>query len=226
MALEEKIREYESHGPTSSVDSGRLQRLERENDRLRKLLKCVGIDEGFQRVYLDAPARASALAQRSPLRERPFAGDAAAFDQFLNASETESVQLPIEGSRPDPDRSQESWNPGLNLEAEFMQLNNVQHSSSNMAHPLIPPDDRQENLFPVDVVPLPHQSPNTFPQDTLLEDHTTPCSEAYALLQQYNRKGVNFIELDLKLRGGYRGCSVTECTVDNKLLLSVLAEMA
>jgi hypothetical protein len=55
----------------------------------------------------------------------------------------------------------------------------------------------------------------------------TLCSIAYSLVMQHNKKGYDFAQLDIKLRIGYTGRSISAgCTVDNKVLFGVLAEIS
>ena len=60
-----------------------------------------------------------------------------------------------------------------------------------------------------------------------VSDTTTLCSWAFSLVIKSNLKGYSAADLDLKLRVGYRhGATPTEgCRIDNKVLLSVLAEI-
>jgi hypothetical protein len=76
--LEQKIRNYEQGGAlaTAEVQTITAQRLARENEILRRLLRSVGFDDAFQeqfisaeaRVQLDSPnQRSDSSAGRSPL---------------------------------------------------------------------------------------------------------------------------------------------------------------
>jgi hypothetical protein len=56
----------------------------------------------------------------------------------------------------------------------------------------------------------------------------TPCSVAYSLAYQYNRKGHEPAYLDFRLYVGYRECAVVGdgCAVENKILFGVLADIS
>jgi hypothetical protein len=55
----------------------------------------------------------------------------------------------------------------------------------------------------------------------------TLCSIAYSLVLQHNKKGYDLAQLDVKLQVGYTGRSISAgCTVDNKVLFGVLAEIS
>lgn len=56
----------------------------------------------------------------------------------------------------------------------------------------------------------------------------TPCSLAYSLAYQYNRKGHDTTYLDVRLFVGYRACAVVGdgCAVENKVLFRVLADIS
>jgi len=55
----------------------------------------------------------------------------------------------------------------------------------------------------------------------------TLCSIAYSIILQNNKKGYDFAQLDLRLQIGYTGRSISAgCTVDNKVLFGVLAEIS
>lgn len=60
----------------------------------------------------------------------------------------------------------------------------------------------------------------------VLQD-TTLCTVAFRIVNLCNKKNVNVLELDSKLRCGYRNAStpLEGCRVDNWVLLSVLAEI-
>jgi len=60
-----------------------------------------------------------------------------------------------------------------------------------------------------------------------VSEGVTLCSIAYSLVLQHNKKGYDFAQLDIKLRAGYTGRSISaSCTVDNKVLFGVLAEIS
>ncbi|KAH8652712.1 hypothetical protein BGZ60DRAFT_420085 [Tricladium varicosporioides] len=56
------------------------------------------------------------------------------------------------------------------------------------------------------------------------DNNSTLCSVAFSLLQQYNKKGVDMIEISMTLWNGFikGGPAGDGCKVENKLLLSVL----
>lgn len=60
----------------------------------------------------------------------------------------------------------------------------------------------------------------------VLQD-TTLCTVAFRIVDLCNKKNVNVLELDSKLRCGYRNARtpLEGCRVDNWVLLSVLAEI-
>ncbi|KAF2687105.1 arsenate resistance ArsH [Lentithecium fluviatile CBS 122367] len=81
---------------------------------------------------------------------------------------------------------------------------------------------------------LPYQQATTSispsPMENLIRSSSpdaTLCSVAYSLILQHNKKGYDFAQLDLRLRIGYKGCGIANgCTVDNKVLFRVLAEIS
>lgn len=60
----------------------------------------------------------------------------------------------------------------------------------------------------------------------VLQD-TTLCTVAFQIVDLCNKKNVNVLELDSKLRCGYRNAKtpLEGCRVDNWVLLSVLSEI-
>lgn len=60
-----------------------------------------------------------------------------------------------------------------------------------------------------------------------MNSETTLCSIAFHLVIQCNRIGKDLLELETKLRYGYRMPAIPGegCRVDNKTLLAVLAEL-
>ncbi|OJI99733.1 hypothetical protein ASPVEDRAFT_523957 [Aspergillus versicolor CBS 583.65] len=61
----------------------------------------------------------------------------------------------------------------------------------------------------------------------LVNNETTLCSIAFHLIVQCNRAGKDVLELETKLRYGYRMPALPGegCRVDNRTLLTVLAEL-
>jgi hypothetical protein len=56
-----------------------------------------------------------------------------------------------------------------------------------------------------------------------VDSGTTLCSEAYELLWRHNSRGVDVIEIGIRLWNGFRkGDGDQGCKVENKLLFSVL----
>lgn len=62
----------------------------------------------------------------------------------------------------------------------------------------------------------------------LPDDGSVLCSMAYGLIMQYNRKGYDDLQLNIKLCKGFKkGRTPLEgCRVENKVLVSVLAEIS
>jgi hypothetical protein len=58
--------------------------------------------------------------------------------------------------------------------------------------------------------------------------NTVPCSLAFKLVIQCNNKGFDLVELDIRLRDGYRAARnpMEGCSIDNSVLLAVLADVA
>lgn len=53
---------------------------------------------------------------------------------------------------------------------------------------------------------------------------TTACTEAYQMVLQYNRKGLDMVEINIRLWSGFRAAKEGDgsCTVDNKVLFDLL----
>ncbi|KAL1958500.1 hypothetical protein VTO42DRAFT_4364 [Malbranchea cinnamomea] len=64
-------------------------------------------------------------------------------------------------------------------------------------------------------------------RSSAVDEQTTLCSVAFRLIVQCNHKGMDVLELETKLRYGYRmpANPGDPCRVDNKTLLAVLAEL-
>jgi hypothetical protein len=62
---------------------------------------------------------------------------------------------------------------------------------------------------------------------TSVDSETTLCSVAFHLIIQCNRTGKDVLQLETKLRTGYKmpGCPGEGCRVENRVLLGVLAEL-
>lgn len=64
--------------------------------------------------------------------------------------------------------------------------------------------------------------------ESLLSEYTTLCSLALPLVMTNNRKGYSPVDLEIRLRAGYRcGIVASEgCRIENKVLFNVLAEIS
>lgn len=96
------------------------------------------------------------------------------------------------------------------------------------------PDISQSQLPSQTPLQEPEHAPYFFPsflnnmRFDLPEDGSMLCSMAYKLIMQYNRKGYDDLQLNIKLRKGFKkGRTPLEgCRVENKVLFSVLAEIS
>lgn len=83
------------------------------------------------------------------------------------------------------------------------------------------------DTFPGLVDAVEDQPPRTTIGSDATSESTTPCSLAFSIIFNHNRKGLDVQKLDEKLQKGYRGCLTSKgCSVDNSVLISVLAEIS
>jgi len=82
--------------------------------------------------------------------------------------------------------------------------------------------------FPASSLPLSGVHPlcpakSSLPTTSQSDRATTLCSAAYKLIREHNKKGVDMIEIGIRLWNGFvKGDGVGGCQVESKLLFSVL----
>ena len=75
MSLEEKIRLYEDSSDAATVDRVAVERLRRENEMLKRLLKSLGLDEAFQEAYFRAATQSPAIMKTLLPQQREDASE-------------------------------------------------------------------------------------------------------------------------------------------------------
>ncbi|KAJ8102367.1 hypothetical protein POJ06DRAFT_249522 [Lipomyces tetrasporus] len=238
--LERKVRDFEaSSTQPNTVDLPSAGALMRENEILRKLLKTLGLDEQFLAMYMNAELSASNISLRIQGHEQSSAGP-----QFPGS---EAPQYGTAGSQPYSNLADtlpfNDWlyeaNLGLSLEPHLGSPTLSHYSPiSNLASP---------NQGTAALLPLTAPGADTAcPQNCLdstphlsefsslytaigasTRESTIPCSTAFAMIVHHNRKGYSKMELDIRLRRGFRmGHTQWDgCRVDSKVLFTVLAEI-
>ncbi|OAL53466.1 hypothetical protein IQ07DRAFT_361496 [Pyrenochaeta sp. DS3sAY3a] len=239
--LEDKIRQYESGGSTSSTDP-KLQHFIRENESLKRILQSLGLGKEFLKAYGKA-------AQIAPDISRAQLGSDIPSQTKECSSSAPSVDILQPNLTPtitrEPQTEQEPALSTMDVEAQFeddyqlfeglIQVDTVPSwepfgflNTSTSALESLQADDQTESLIQMigDTMRTESFGNTTTAED--ISDTTTLCSSAFSLVLKNNLKGYSAADLDLKLRMGYRcGATPSEgCRVDNKILISVLAEIS
>ncbi|KAF8859771.1 hypothetical protein BDZ45DRAFT_801451 [Acephala macrosclerotiorum] len=241
--LESKLQDCETTGiePDVKTYKGTVDKLKDENRRLRELLDQVGVSGRDVRAYLgedDIPEERveendpslsqvhegtsfSGLEATKPLPDDEKTSTSPIFNDLLNA--------------PFPDLSEDFFQfessqsiPPLDLSSTFPPVDSVESTLLALHTPIQPIAPLTESteisnewsLPPFCFVPGDLESVETAPK----ECDTTLCTVAYDMIRQQNKKGVDMIEIGIRLWNGFvKGENDDEgCKVKNDLLFGVL----
>lgn len=232
-SLEARIKAYEDMDSCLDDRESNLERIYSENAALRKLLASQGFDAETQKAYLAMELSNSEGACRfleANMGDNPIVIDDDGVVTIREVKFSACVFSKMSLTRPQDNNPlsptlRTSDEPPNQLLDPFLS-NMPQHNTLQMPEP-----DPNISFASIENCHMPANllspiSLQTLPQHSSSKD-TTLCSVAYSLILQYNRKGLNIVDLDLKLRAGYRMGSIMEgCSLDNKLLFQVLADIS
>ncbi|KAF2009469.1 hypothetical protein BU24DRAFT_467844 [Aaosphaeria arxii CBS 175.79] len=238
--LEDKIRQYETANSQSSTDP-RLQLLSRENESLKRLLQSLGLGNDFIKAYSKAAQIASdipwAQAGNETLCE-PKAYSSSSLDLEMLQSE---LTLPATHER---QIAHEHVLPSGDSEASIDALQHFESSTqvdvaqswepfdfpntSSSVWESLPTDIEVADSIQSTMNTLGAEASSLVISTEDISNTTTLCSSAFSLVLKNNLKGYSIADLDLKLRVGYKFCALSpqHCRIDNKILISVLAEIS
>ncbi|PVH81147.1 hypothetical protein DL98DRAFT_531600 [Cadophora sp. DSE1049] len=239
--LERKIHECEAEGvPTRSiVPEDTIRRLQDENRKLRELLQQAGVeqstveqhlmdhDDNIPRETVGTVADIAAASTRLQLPTwTPVLGDAGMPEVtgFLQAA---TATLP---DYTDELLADSFLNmPGDDIPGEDLGLFfDTTQEAPAFEEPTMPPEPSPSALCTAPTSTTPSDAPKFFCSESSLSNtsqcdaETTLCSEAYEMLRQHNKKGVDMIEIGIRLWNGFTKGDERGCKVENKLLFSVL----
>ncbi|PVI02578.1 hypothetical protein DM02DRAFT_298805 [Periconia macrospinosa] len=237
-SLENRIHQYESAGAESETNK-KLEQLAAENKSLKKLLHSLGLRDDFLQAYRNAMQIAPNLSLTSLLDNQSYsqAKNCRSPSLFLDVEQPHTTQATnhdnqAQNMSDDSNskvRAPESGCQDSIQEDVLSPLNFFDLPTTSISVPeLVPLDFPSESLEQLDLDSLMITGfSNTVTSDNVSET-TSLCSWAFSLVMKNNAKGYSVADLDLKLRAGYRfGATCTQgCRVDNKILLSVLAEVS
>ncbi|KAF1938245.1 hypothetical protein EJ02DRAFT_29059 [Clathrospora elynae] len=217
--LEARTRQFQCTSAQASTDL-QLGELRVELELLKRLLRSLGLNDGFLESYSKAAKLVPTTSHaRVDLNSLVQANDASSSSQFLD--NVQSGLTPLLNLHQDSWQSLESLNPVdatqpwepfdfSNGSNTFSEATAIGSSISPIADDLVMETSSKSMVTG-------GRSPTT-----------TLCSAAFSLVLENNRKGYNAHDLDLKLRGGYRfsATPLEGCRVDNNTLLGVLAEIS
>ncbi|KAF1842800.1 uncharacterized protein K460DRAFT_314437 [Cucurbitaria berberidis CBS 394.84] len=236
-SLEDKIRQYENGNMESATDQ-KLEQLETENKSLKRLLQSLGLRDDFLKVYNNA-AHIAPNISRVLLDNESGSQVKLCSPHFLSMnslqphltqimSHEEQAQCTPGSLGPDVIASTQMSRDSLQLASPLSWELPTFPTASTSASELLQTDVHAEGVGQLTMDSLMIQAFSSAVPAENVSDTTTLCSWAFSLVLKNNLKGYSAADLDLKLRAGYRhGATPTEgCRIDNKILLTVLAEVS
>ncbi|KAJ0426197.1 hypothetical protein BJY00DRAFT_127294 [Aspergillus carlsbadensis] len=212
--LEEKVQRLEAAVAVEDPSMAAPD-LEVENRFLKGLLESVGFDRGVLEGYLRGP-----LLQYAPSDVPGISGGSAVYetsytDQIGGAG---TIEPGSSDYNPEPfgPLDVDSTQPA---ESADLPLNMAQNRAILPSTGFTITGDLTGIIASLDGEAFGSQNP--------VNSETTLCSVAFHLIIQCNRTGKDVLQLETKLRTGYKmpTCPGEGCRVDNRILLGVLAEL-
>ncbi|CEL07097.1 hypothetical protein ASPCAL10261 [Aspergillus calidoustus] len=226
--LEQKVKQLESAVAATKVPMPSMS-LAKENCILKSLLESIGFDslslEGYLRGApfdgLQVPFKSDFIAPAGPVTDVGFGGLELGLmptDQLDALATGEPISSTQNIGLVSPDASDLSYSaPTLGANEISLDILNSQ-----------PPIWDTELLMTEDPAGIPHVVDGEISRPAnSVNGETTLCSVAFHLIIQCNRMGKDVLELETKLRYGYRMPAVPGegCRVDNGTLLAALVEL-
>lgn len=212
--LESKVSKCEASLKTANLDHIRtVQRLERENAKLRGLLTELQVSPEFVQQYVEADAASETGSKIAiaPLRkESPK--EAKATQKNMSSSSIPAV------SRSPCCPGRKSCHPAGSDDVP----DPVKQKPAESTHSFQWGQSQTSLLLEALCCSEPRAT------STDLVEGTTPCSTAVSLLQQYNTQGLDMWEIGARLLDGFRrGAQPGDgCRVQTQLLFDVLNEIS
>ncbi|KAF2106199.1 hypothetical protein BDV96DRAFT_337192 [Lophiotrema nucula] len=239
--LEEKLRVYEG----SDFDL-KSQRLVAENEVLKKLLHSLGLGQRFIEAYANASKAAVEVKKQGTSTENidEHCDEDIGQDGTEAFGDRESAESNADIPTTVSDFSVSLFEPGYETIAPLEASYQEQFFQPWEHHSLLTEGATHDQPAP-SRLQLRSAGPKGCNQSTndvktpgipeLLNspelkavENTTLCSLAFSLITTNNRKGIDPMQLEVRLRAGYRpGPTPSDgCRVDNKVLFTVLAEIS
>ncbi|EPE29043.1 hypothetical protein GLAREA_00201 [Glarea lozoyensis ATCC 20868] len=229
--LERQVYEHDARSPPYAADAALQQtigRLEEENSRLRQMLALAGVKHALvdarlaeDRSGVEVTDSANLLPSvpEAPPENTASAQKGNGYDVLPSSipkSDTVATKTTI------PVGEDELLTDGYGLGFELLAA-----ASSLDSFSMMPGASACCQSFPWDSFSsTPSDNPiglSEIPSEPQRPLETTPCSAAYALIREHNKKGIDMIEIGILLWNGFaKGEGGGGCTVDKNLLLSVL----
>ncbi|KAH7384943.1 hypothetical protein BKA64DRAFT_153787 [Cadophora sp. MPI-SDFR-AT-0126] len=235
--LERKIHECEAGGvPTRSrVLEDMVRRLQDENKKLRDLLQQAGVEQDTVERHLKESG--GIMPQQNVGEVATSAGlQLPAWTPVVSdAGVPEGTDLLQAATAPLPDFTDEMLAksflnlPGDDIPGEDLELVfDTTQEAPAFDYPGMPLEPSPSAMCTAPSASIPTEPPMFFcsqsslPSTSQCDTGTTLCSEAYEMLRQHNKKGIDMIEIGIRLWNGFTKGDERGCKVDNKLLFSVL----
>ncbi|KAH6717116.1 hypothetical protein BKA61DRAFT_573176 [Leptodontidium sp. MPI-SDFR-AT-0119] len=243
--LERKIQECEANGaPTRSiVPEETLRRLQEENKKLRELLQQAGVEQSAVDRYINGHD-SNTVQNTSGIVPDDVAHSAElhlpAWDPLIfdagPSEETDPLPAVLTTGLETMDvlLADTFLNlPGDGFPSDEFGLfyDGIQEAPA-FETPTMPQDVPEPSQCTTSISTssssVPADALSTFcngsslPSISQCDTESTLCSEAYEMLRQHNKKGVDMIEIGIRLWNGFTKGDGNGCKVENKLLFSVL----
>ncbi|KAG4436786.1 hypothetical protein IFR05_007720 [Cadophora sp. M221] len=244
--LERKVQECEVNGvPNRSiVPEETLRRLQEENKRLRELLQQAGVEQSVVDHHINGH-EGNAVQNTTGIVPDEVSHSAElqlpVWDALLmvDTGTSEAAEfLPAVGTTPSGITDELLADSFLNLPSEdfttdeFGLFYDGIQDAPTFETARMPQDVSERSPFTAtpstSLCSITTDALSTFctssslPSTNQGDTDTTLCSEAYEMLHQHNKKGVDMIEIGIRLWNGFTKGDGSGCKVENKLLFSVL----
>ncbi|KAL1962411.1 hypothetical protein VTN77DRAFT_9682 [Rasamsonia byssochlamydoides] len=231
--LESRIAFYEAAAAQGNMKlQAREEQLRSENQRLRALLEFSGISASFLEQYL------AEEEQQDPPYDLEAGLGLVADPELPTVESHSSLLMPLESSTIISDSVQfpvgEMASAGLDPSFQWaFDLPASPSGTLGLSFGFITPNTQAASLLATEpslaeLLSLANQNVEiaTGSSNAVLKD-TTLCVVALQLVIHCNKKKVDMLELNMKLRCGYRRAQTPQegCRIDNRVLLAVLAEI-
>ena len=246
--LERKLQHCKAKGPPACmrevVPHDTIQKLEGENRKLRELLDLVGVKQALVDAHVGAAAEVEGNNDPGRNSVTAASGDMDSVgDCLLEVEPLSDTIYGVAGVSKSTEGLAGQYDSEDLLAETFLELPNDEFDFSfDQANSLFDPS-LMPQLFDELSLPIANHTPQPrssscplsavpppccpdeshLPPSNRLESEMTLCSVAYDMIRQHNKRGVDMIDIGIRLWNGFvKGEGDSGCKVENDLLYSVL----